>query len=122
MPLGTLRQCILYPDLQGVDDENITSLIKAVHLEHLLPFLEEVHDYQNRLSLGEQQRINFARVLLHQPKWLFMDEPISQLHHNASIHLLELLSKQLPESGIFIVSHQEVAGFEKFLFHQNSAN
>ncbi len=117
MPIGTLRQCILYPDLKGVNDGKIISLLKSVHLEHLLPFLDEVHDYQNRLSLGEQQRINFARVLLHQPKWLFMDEPISQLHKgdNGSRALLELLIKNLPNSGIFIVSHQEAYGFEKII-------
>ncbi len=119
MPLGTLRQCLLYPGLEGIEDAKILSLMKQVHLEHLLPFLDEVHDYQNRLSLGEQQRINFVRVLLHQPKWLFMDEPISQLHHDAATHLFELLITQLRQSGLFIVSHKEISGFEKIIFSQS---
>ncbi|MBX9742542.1 MAG: ATP-binding cassette domain-containing protein [Chthoniobacterales bacterium] len=113
MPIGTLRECISYPSLGLMDPEQIIFLMKQTQLDHLIPLLDEVHDYQNRLSLGEQQRINFVRILLHQPKWLFMDEPIAQLHKESSIAIFKLVTKSLSKSGIFIVSHQEIEGFEK---------
>ncbi|MFZ4116690.1 MAG: ABC transporter ATP-binding protein/permease [Chthoniobacterales bacterium] len=119
MPVGTLRQCLLYPSLeelleqQAKEEETLIALMKQTYLEHLIPSLDEADDYQNRLSLGEQQRINFLRVLLHEPRWLFMDEPFSQLNKEYSKVLLQLLTSTLQNSGIFIVSHQEIPGFEK---------
>ncbi len=118
MPIGTLRQCICYPSVESMDSEKVIFFMKQTQLEHLIPLLDEVHDYQNRLSLGEQQRINFIRILLHQPKWLFMDEPIAQLHKDASESIFDLVTKSLSQSGIFIVSHQKIAGFEEVDFQK----
>lgn len=116
MPIGTLRQCICYPSVDSMDSEQIIFFMKQTQLEHLLPLLDEVHDYQNRLSLGEQQRINFIRILLHRPKWLFMDEPIAQLHKDASESIFDIVTKSLSQSGIFIISHQKISGFEEVGF------
>jgi putative ATP-binding cassette transporter len=113
MPLGTLRQCLHYPYTKWSNDDQIMRFMKEVGLEHFVKLLDQVHDYHNRLSLGEQQRMNFVRVLLHQPTWLFMDEPIAHLPKKYADSLLCLLTKNLPHSGIFIVSHQELDGFEK---------
>lgn len=113
MPLGTLRQCLLYPSTQSFDGEKIASYMKELHLQHLIPFLDKAYDYQNRLSLGEQQRINFIRALLRQPACLFMDEPIAHLNKYYADLAFESPAKHLPRTGIFIVSHQEIARFEK---------
>lgn len=118
MPLGTLRQCLYYPSSTWSNDDELVQLMKEVGLGHLIKLLDQVYDYQNRLSLGEQQRINFVRALLHQPTWLFMDEPIAHLPKKCADSLLVLLTKNLPQSGIFIVSHQELDGFEEVdLYH-----
>jgi len=113
MPFGTLRQSLHYPSIEWSHDDQIMHLMKEAGLQHLIKLLDQVYDYQNRLSLGEQQRMNFIRVLLHQPTWLFMDEPIAHLPKKCAESLLALLTNNLPQSGIFIVSHQEIDGFEK---------
>ena len=48
-------------------------------LEHLLDRLDEEERWDRVLSVGEQQRLAFARVLLHKPDWVFMDEATSAL-------------------------------------------
>ena len=60
----------------------------------------------NGLSRGMQQRLSVARVLLHDPKVLLMDEPASGLDPRASIEMRELL-KELRRMGktIIISSH-----------------
>ncbi len=127
MPVGTLRQCLLYPTpesnlaTQDITEEILLCLMKNTFLEHLIPLLHQRDDYQNRLSLGEQQRINFLRVLLQKPRWIFMDEPFSQLNKEYTQSLLDLLTNTLSSSGIFIVSHQEIVGFEKIPLPQDSS-
>jgi ABC-2 type transport system ATP-binding protein len=60
----------------------------------------------NALSRGMQQRLSVARVLLHDPKVLLMDEPASGLDPRARIEMRELL-KELKRMGktIIISSH-----------------
>ncbi len=58
------------------------------------------------LSRGMQQRLSVARVLLHDPKVLLLDEPASGLDPRARIEIRELL-KELHRMGktIIISSH-----------------
>ena len=58
------------------------------------------------LSRGMKQRLSVARVLLHDPKVLFLDEPASGLDPRARIEMRELL-KELRRMGktIIISSH-----------------
>ncbi|MGI9014084.1 MAG: ABC transporter ATP-binding protein [Phycisphaerales bacterium] len=60
----------------------------------------------NGLSRGMQQRLSIARVLLHDPKVLLLDEPASGLDPRARIEIRELL-KELRRMGktIIISSH-----------------
>jgi len=60
----------------------------------------------NALSRGMQQRLSIARILLHDPKVLLMDEPASGLDPRARIEIRELL-KELKRMGktILISSH-----------------
>ncbi len=66
--------------------------------------------YPKELSGGMKQRVGFARALVVEPELLFMDEPFSALDvltaENLRSELLELwLSKKMPTSAIFIVTH-----------------
>ena len=66
--------------------------------------------YPKELSGGMKQRVGFARALVVEPEVLFMDEPFSALDvltaENLRGELLELwLSKKMPTSAIFIVTH-----------------
>jgi NitT/TauT family transport system ATP-binding protein len=66
--------------------------------------------YPKELSGGMKQRVGFARALVVEPEVLFMDEPFSALDvltaENLRSELMELwLSKKMPTSAIFIVTH-----------------
>ncbi len=66
--------------------------------------------YPKELSGGMKQRVGFARALVVEPEVLFMDEPFSALDvltaENLRSELMELwLSKKIPTSAIFIVTH-----------------
>jgi vitamin B12/bleomycin/antimicrobial peptide transport system ATP-binding/permease protein len=110
MPVGTLRQCVSYPSF-SFEEELLRSLMADCGLAHLIPQLDEAADFQQILSLGEQQRVNFVRILAHQPKWLVLDEPTSQLNEGYRDALLRLLKERLPQSGMLIITHQTLSLF-----------
>jgi putative ATP-binding cassette transporter len=83
MILGTLREQLLYPYTeQGVYDQKLYEVLELVNLgyipEQVSGFDVEL-DWANVLSLGEQQRLAFARLLLSQPSYAILDEATSAL-------------------------------------------
>ena len=64
------------------------------------------HDLIKGLSRGMQQRVSLARVLVHDPRVLLLDEPASGLDPRARMELMEIL-RELRRMGktVFISSH-----------------
>ena len=83
MVLGSLRKQILYPHTEQVfTDKRIQSVLEVVNLEDLVDRvggLEVELDWADVLSLGEQQRLGFARLFLHRPHYAVLDEATSAL-------------------------------------------
>ena len=112
-PLGTLRDAVSYPALPGTySDAQIREVITAVGLPHICDRLDEEANWSMQLSGGEQQRVAFARALLHKPKWLFLDEATSALDDDAQANLHRLLTARLTDTTIVSIAHRgAVAGF-----------
>ena len=78
LPLGTLRQAIYYPqEVPKTDGDNLKDLLYKMELPELAERLDNVDDWSRILSLGEQQRIAFIRIILFKPDVLFLDEASS---------------------------------------------
>lgn len=106
MPMGTLAEAISFPDKTHPEFEmRLAAILKDCHLEHLIPKLQETAAWSEQLSPGEQQRIAFARILLHRPDWVFLDESTSMLDLKNEAHLYRLLSAELPHCSLISVGH-----------------
>lgn len=81
--LGDLRSQLLYPHPEReVCDEELLALLDQVQLPQLagrVGGLRAVQDWAQWLSVGEQQRLAFARVLLCKPRYVMLDEATSAL-------------------------------------------
>ena len=102
---GNLRDQLLYPHPdQSVADEEIRAIVEKVNLsdvfERVDNDLDRVVDWGNVLSLGEQQRVAFARLFLRHPKFAFLDEATSALDEDNQDHLYQLLKA----SGVGFIS------------------
>jgi ABC-type multidrug transport system ATPase subunit len=71
-----------------------------------------MHDRVSIFSRGMKQRLAIARILLYDPKVLFLDEPYTGLDHNASKLLDDILRDFKDNSGTVIMATHD---FEKGL-------
>lgn len=115
MPLGSLRDQLCYPALEAEEDQ-LRSVLKAVNLEGLperVGGFDIEHEWHNLLSLGEQQRLAFARLLLRSPLYAFLDEATSSLDENNE----EMLYRRLQESPITFASVGHRSALRKYHQH-----
>ncbi|MDU4962096.1 MAG: ABC transporter ATP-binding protein/permease [Sporomusaceae bacterium] len=106
LPLGSLRDALRYPGTEAVSDSLIRSAMVQCKLEDFIPYLDKVDNWSHILSLGEQQRIAFCRILLAQPHWLFLDEATSALDEPTERQLYRLLQEKLPQTAIISIGHR----------------
>ncbi|MDF5722016.1 MAG: ABC transporter ATP-binding protein/permease [Rhizonema sp. PD37] len=83
MVLGTLRKQLVYPLVNDtIIDQEMHKVLQEVNLPYLVERFggfDVEQDWANVLSLGEQQRIAFARLLICKPKYVILDEATSAL-------------------------------------------
>ena len=113
IPLGDLRSVVAYPTEHGaVGDREIQQALVKVASSHLAIRLNESRDWAKVLSVGEQQRIAFARILLARPQAVFLDESTSALDEGLELMLYELIQREIPDTILVSVSHR--ATVERF--------
>lgn len=95
MILGTLRDQLLYPLVnRDISDQALADVLDTVNLGNLMERvggLDVNLPWAEMLSLGEQQRLTFARLLLAKPKYAMLDESTSALDENNEGRLYSLL-------------------------------
>jgi len=107
LPIGTLREAVSYPlPAGGVDDSDLRKALDAVDLPQLAGRLDETTHWALQLSPGEQQRIAFARALVQNPDWLFLDEATSAVDEATEARLYRLVRDRLPRTTLFSVGHR----------------
>jgi vitamin B12/bleomycin/antimicrobial peptide transport system ATP-binding/permease protein len=107
IPLGSLRQALLYPDAGvGLPTEKLVEALKKVGLEHLASDLDKVDLWAQRLSGGEQQRFALARVLLAEPAVIFLDEATASLDEPGQEMLYKILRGLPWHPTIISVGHR----------------
>jgi putative ATP-binding cassette transporter len=95
---GSLRAQLLYPlGENDTQDEEIREVLEATNLAELRKRVDDdltqVVDWANVLSLGEQQRVSFARLFLQKPLIAFLDEATSALDEPTERRLYERLHR-----------------------------
>jgi len=101
---GTLRSQLIYPGTHTeLSDEQLLAILHDVHLPQLVERvggLDAVQDWEKLLSVGEQQRLAFGRVLVHAPRIVILDEATSALDSANEAALYA----RLRESGTTLIS------------------
>ncbi|WP_349974561.1 ABC transporter ATP-binding protein/permease [Pseudomonas sp. WHRI 8519] len=113
LPLGDLRTAIAYPtDSKPEDEVRMQQALRQVNLAHLAERLAVSCDWSHILSVGEQQRLAFARVLFNRPQVVFLDESTSAMDEGLEHALYSLLRNEMPQTLLVSVGHRStLAGF-----------
>ena len=98
LPPGTLRQLVTPSDSNGsFTDERILANLRALKLEPALVRaggLDVERNWNELLSLGEQQLLAFARVILAEPAFVMLDHPTRALSECQLDELLAMLRER----------------------------
>jgi putative ATP-binding cassette transporter len=108
LPLGTLAEVIHYPRTSESMESTteILDVLNHVGLQKLASDIGIVDDWSKRLSLGEQQRLAFARLLLIQPALVFLDEATSALDEKSEAALYRMLRDGPWRPAVISVGHR----------------
>jgi putative ATP-binding cassette transporter len=107
LTIGALREQLAYPAApEAFGDDAYRAALEDVGLPRFAGRLDEQQHWANVLSPGEQQRIAFARALLHRPQWLFLDEATASLDEESEARLYRLLKERLPGTAVVSIGHR----------------
>jgi len=114
MMIGSLRRQLLYPSIEtDVPNATLLNLLRSVNLPDLAERfggLDVELDWGKVLSIGEQQRLAFARVFLAKPRYAILDEATSALDTRNEEHLYQ----QLRSTSTTVVSVSHHSTIVKF--------
>ncbi len=107
LPVGTLRSALSYPRaVVDVPDDVLVGALRQCGLDSLTQRLDDSGAWDRMLSGGEQQRLAFARLIIHRPSMVILDEAISALDDESQASLMNLFQTELPGSLVISVANR----------------
>jgi putative ATP-binding cassette transporter len=108
MPPGTLREVLAYPSAVGdFKPEQFEDALKSTGLDDLIRRLDQQKRWDKKLDDDEQQALAFARVRMHQPKWLLIDEVLDSVDDETHERIVAMLARDLKDTGIIHIGKAE---------------
>jgi putative ATP-binding cassette transporter len=86
-------------------DADLQRALALCGVAHLASRLDDEQNWTQRLSLNEQKRLAFARLLLQRPDLIFLDETTSDLDDESALYLYRILREELPGATVITVGH-----------------
>jgi putative ATP-binding cassette transporter len=115
VPMGTLRRAVNYPDAAHSRSMAETAkVLEKVELGHLAGRLDEEGPWDQILSGGEKQRLAFARLFLHRPDIIVLDEATAALDSRSQDRMMRLLAREFTDATVVSIGHRaELAAFHQ---------
>ncbi|MGH8202691.1 MAG: ABC transporter ATP-binding protein/permease [Steroidobacteraceae bacterium] len=108
LPPGTLKEALAYPS--GVDRfkaENYSNALQGLGLDRLVPLLEESRRWDHELNEDEQQAVTFARLLLHAPRWILVDEALDSIDVGTRERIRAMFTRELADSALIYIGRAD---------------
>jgi putative ATP-binding cassette transporter len=108
LPPGTLREVLAYPSATAAfDAAAYAKALARLKLDRLVPLLDVSRRWDHELSEDEQQTLAFARVVLHAPPWILIDEVLDGLDEDARQAVLDIFAEDLQHTGVIHIGRAD---------------
>jgi putative ATP-binding cassette transporter len=108
LPPGTLREVLAYPSATAAfDAAAYAKALARLKLDRLVPLLDVSQRWDHELSEDEQQTLAFARVVLHAPPWILIDEVLDGLDEDARQAILDIFAEDLLHTGVIHIGRAD---------------
>ena len=111
LPLGTLREALAYPS--AVDEfkkHDYSEALQRLGLGRLVPLLDERRRWDHELNEDQQQAVAFARLMLHTPSWILVDEALDSIDVDTRERIREMFSRELAHAGLIYIGRADPKG------------
>ncbi len=115
LPNGKLKAAICYPLVfESCDLQRFEQILEEVGLQELIEHLDEEGHWATDLSREHQQRLGVARLLIHAPQWVLIQEALDSLDADTEMYLWRLICQHLPKATILTISKEpKIAALHK---------
>jgi len=111
IPPGTLRGALAYPaEPSQFSSEDYIAALERMKLAHLSPDLDRDARWERELTPEDQHKLAFARLLLHKPRWIMLDEAIDHLDEDARGLVLDIFGQELADAAIVNIGRADTQG------------
>ena len=110
LPPGTLRDVLAYP--QGAESfapQAFGDALARVGLARFAPMLDRVSRWDHELNGDEQHNLMLARLLIHRPRWVVLDDLLDAIDDAARARAFEIFSTELKDAAIVYIGRSDAA-------------
>ncbi|MDR7034228.1 ABC transporter ATP-binding protein/permease [Mesorhizobium sp. BE184] len=105
---GTLREVLNRSGkAEKIDDAAMKKALAAVGLDRLSAWLDRSARWEHELSDDEQRLLAFARLVLHKPAWVIIDEALDTFDGTQTKQLLAAIERNLPKSAVVNIGRSQ---------------
>jgi putative ATP-binding cassette transporter len=119
LPPGALRDALVYPaPAKAFADQDLIGACNRVGLQRLSSELDRHGNWDDELTGEDAQRLAFARLLLHKPRWVCIDDALDSLDVADRKTILSLFDHELAGSGVLSLGRHDLGeGFSSRVVH-----
>ena len=119
IPPGTLRGALAYPaEPSQFTNEQYMAALERMKLTHLSSDLDRDARWEQELTPEDQGKLAFARLLLHKPRWIMLDEIADHLDEEARGFIVDIFGQELADAAIVNISKADaLRGFYTRVLH-----
>jgi vitamin B12/bleomycin/antimicrobial peptide transport system ATP-binding/permease protein len=111
LPGGALKETLAYPSaVDRFKDEHYTQALQRLGLRRLVPLLNEIRRWDHELNEDEQQAVAFARLMLHVPPWVLIDEALDSIDVDTRERVMDMFTRDLAYSGVIYIGRADPKG------------
>ncbi len=101
LPRGTLREVLAYPlKVDEFEASRYTLALGQLGIARLATSLDETHRWDRELNQDEQLSVALARIVLHAPPWVLLDDTFTSLDDETLERVVDIFTHSLQKTTV----------------------